>query len=172
MALGDYTPQRRTTPNTQTGSNIANFWIVLPKAEYATVQTDFPEHPLSDRVHYAIRYAPEAKAWEKMRPNATHRLLSCYIRHEGLHDITAIREELQDFEDFFSDSIKCVGCWDFYTGEPIGGVGSPWFVTPHWVDSDFPILRGTAPELGGVTPTAPITNDGILFSGQAPRKFV
>ena len=168
MALGDYNPQRRTTPNTQSGSKLCNFWIVIPNLEYGTLHTDTPPQGVSDRVHYAVRYSPVDHPWQKKWPGGAHKLVSCYIRYEEFDNLVAVREELQDLADFYPDSLRCVGCWDFNTGEPIGGVGSPWFTTPAWVFEDFPTPKYTSP--GGEERTG--SRDVILMSGQAKRKFV
>lgn len=60
-----------------------------------------------------------------------------------------VRERLQELED--EGTIEVVGAWDVNTGQPMGGVGSPWFVTPEGFDT---------------------SSQRILDGGQVPRIFI
>ena len=81
---------------------------------------------------------------------------NCYARGEGYSDFVGMREELQELEERHYPDFQVAGCWNYYTGDPIGGVGSPWFITP-------PELKDIIP--GGI-------QDIVLGAGQATRKFV
>ena len=105
-------------------------------------------------------------------------LWNCIARADGLYALTDMREELQTLRAAYPDNFDVGGCWDFFTGEPIGGVGSPWFTAPpELIDFLPPQPQPQGPQ----TPPDPpvITNpplnvlwDVILGAGQAPRKFV
>ena len=68
-----------------------------------------------------------------------------------------IRENLIDMEDSLPGQFLVAGCWDFFTGEPVGGVGSPWFLSP--------------PELLDFMPNG-VYEDRILRLGQHERVFI
>lgn len=72
-----------------------------------------------------------------------------YLQVDDISELVPLREEMQD-----SFTVTCHGMWHYETGEPIGGVGSPWFQT---YPEDF---------AGG------IVRDFMLLAGQSPRKFV
>lgn len=105
-------------------------------------------------------------------------LWNCMARANALHELVAMREELQELETYYPDAFSVGGCWSFRTGEPVGGVGSPWFPSPpNLIDYLPPKPQPQGPQ----TPPDPpvITNppldvlwDVILGAGQAPRKFV
>ena len=64
-----------------------------------------------------------------------------------LWEAVPIRTQLQQWED--DGLITVVGAWDGETGQPIGGVGSPWFLTPEGFDtsSQRELLAGQAPRI-------------------------
>lgn len=57
-------------------------------------------------------------------------LWNCYLSGEEIGSFVLAREDLQSLVEAYPGNINVPGCWDYYTGEPIGGVGSPWFVFP------------------------------------------
>lgn len=105
-------------------------------------------------------------------------LWNCMIRADGLHALTAMREELQLWMATYPDNFNVGGCWDFYTGQPIGGVGSPWFDTPANLVDYLPPKPQLQPPPDGFPPTntvPPLAGqlwDVILGAGQAKRIFI
>lgn len=103
-------------------------------------------------------------------------LWNCYVRAEGLHELTAMREDMQRIVATYPNHFKVAGCWDYATGEPIGGVGSPWFVTPPGLADIMPGIPQPGPEGEPPQPQPPpvfgVLQDIVLGAGQAPRKFV
>ncbi|MDB4312058.1 hypothetical protein N9937_01380 [bacterium] len=63
-----------------------------------------------------------------------------YRRGDDLSDFVALREAIYD-----SPTVICWGMWHYDTGEPVGGVGSPWFQTPPDKAGDFDLLTGQHP---------------------------
>ena len=84
-------------------------------------------------------------------------LNNCYSVGEDLSDFVKAREDFQELEDRYYPDIWVGGAWNVATGEPIGGVGSPWFTYPGDLLALMP---------GG------ILDDIVLMAGQAKRKFV
>lgn len=78
-------------------------------------------------------------------------LWNCYASGSGYHSFVVMREDLQGIEEAYPGHFQVAGCWDYTTGAPIGGVGSPWFVTPEGFD---------------------VRRDIVLGAGQAKRNFV
>jgi hypothetical protein len=69
---------------------------------------------------------------------------------DDLSSMVVVREDFQLLEEHYPGDIECVGAWQ-WDGQPIGGVGSPWFLSPIEIKN-----------IGNV----------ILRAGQAPRQFV
>ena len=103
---------------------------------------------------------------------------NCLTRADGLHALTAMREELQRWMAAYPDNFKIGGCWDYYTGQPIGGVGSPWFETPPGLGDALPPEPQPQPPQTEFPPTEVIPPvpgqlwDVMLGAGQAKRVFV
>jgi hypothetical protein len=87
-------------------------------------------------------------------PNTT--IWSGNISSDHLGELTPLREFLQDLELRYFPDFYVGGMWDMVTGQPIGGVGSPWFQTP----SELAAVMG-----GSVS-------DVELAFGQAKRIFI
>lgn len=153
---------------------IVNFWLMLsPAAELALkgVAQIGPEDstgepvPAPDVVNSAQfpllrRLSPGTRKLVRNFPERGISLLptgvwNCYATGTGNHEFTRVREDLQMLNDSYPDDFVSAGSWDVATGQPLGGVGSPWFITP-------PELPG---KLGGL-------RDIVLMAGQKPRKFV
>jgi hypothetical protein len=87
-----------------------------------------------------------------------------------------MREELQLLRSTYPDNIDIGGCWDFATGEPVGGVGSPWFPSPPELIDFLPPQPQEQPEQpfppSIINPPLNVVWDVILGAGQAPRQFV
>lgn len=84
-------------------------------------------------------------------------LWNVYARGAGLHSFVGIREDLQLLEDTYYPDFWVGGAWNCADGEPIGGVGSPWFTYPGDLLSMFP---------------DGILQQVVLMAGQAKRKFI
>jgi hypothetical protein len=153
---------------------IVNFWLLLsPVAEVAlkgvarvtapgsgpvampvaVTSTQFPlVNFLSPATVKMIRNYPERNRAHLMPPG----LWNCYARGEGLHSFVAMREDLQRIEEAYPE-FQVAGCWNYVTGQPVGGVGSPWFGTPT--------------DLADMMPDG-VLQDITLGAGQAARIFV
>ena len=176
---------------------IANFWLLLspaarialsgvaqiglvqetagPQPKPPTVNSlTFPDlNLLSPATLKLVRNFPERFS-TAMPPG----LWNCYVRGAGSFEFVDIREELQELRVKYPADIIPAGCWNVSTGEPIGGVGSPWFQTPPELVAVMPPLPGVQTEPIGPPPPAPVPtvtgvlHDIVLMAGQAPRKFV
>lgn len=73
-----------------------------------------------------------------------------------LSELVPAREDFQDWHDRYPDDFIIAGAWR-QDGQPIGGVGSPWFVTP--------------PELIEAMPNGYL-EDVVITFGQSPRIFL
>jgi len=175
---------------------IANFWVWLsPIGEIAVAgvaQVSLPSvsgepEPLPDYVPSVSvtgvnAFGPQTL---KMLRNFPERYLdtfptglwNCYVTADGYHELTGMRELLQDTAAAHPDHFRVAGCWDYATGEPVGGVGSPWFVTPLELADIMPGVPQPGP--GGDPETQPpvdlvfgVLQDIVLGAGQAKRKFV
>lgn len=105
-------------------------------------------------------------------------LWNCYARADGLYALVAMREEIQRLQATYPDNFDVGGCWVYDTGQPVGGVGSPWFYKPPNL-ADFlppkpqPQPPNTEFPPTEVTPPLPgVVWDVILGAGQAPRMFI
>lgn len=104
-------------------------------------------------------------------------LWNCYVTADGLHALVAMREELQETMARYPVDFQVAGCWDFYSGQPVGGVGSPWFDTPPGLAAMMPGIQLPS-EDPGPPPLAPgpveygVLHDIVLGAGQAPRRFI
>lgn len=81
---------------------------------------------------------------------------NCYIDVDDLSDIVPLREGLQELEFYYPDYFRVLGAWE-YEGQPIGGVGSPWFPSP--------------PDFLDFMPSSEV-EDVVLLAGQHQRSFV
>ena len=97
------------------------------------------------------------------------RVIQFYSVDTTYSDDTAIREDLMELEDAYPNDCIVAGCWDVATGEPVGGVGSPWFVTPPELINYMPHVP--LPPNGDIGPPDKLY-DVNLLAGQRPRKFV
>lgn len=140
---------------------LINFWIIYDNdSKLAQVEGLLPPLPTLDSEGVAppTNMGPtnsvQARVFKEV---GLFKLRSLYRRIDDLSDIVALREGLQAMEDIFAPAFYVVGMWHFETGEPVGGVGSPWFRTPTWVEDHLP--RG-------------VIEDPVLMAGQAARKFI
>lgn len=138
---------------------IVNFWVVYSDPGRLTqVESYLPDLPLSiaggARTHLEPPEEAQARSFDD---HMGWKLRSLYRRIDDLSDIVSLREDLQWLEDTYPGSFYMAGMWHYETGEPIGGVGSPWFQTPPEVANFMP---------GGVI------EQTVLLAGQATRKFV
>jgi hypothetical protein len=105
-------------------------------------------------------------------------LWNCLARADGLYALTAMREDLQKLTDAYPDNFRIGGCWDYATGQPIGGVGSPWFNTPPGLADILPPQPQPQPPNTEFPPTevtpplAGVLWDVTLGAGQASRVFI
>lgn len=83
-------------------------------------------------------------------------LWSAYVTADYLGELAAMRDYLRKLEKEYFPDFYVGGMWDFHTGEPLGGSGSPWFQTPFELET----------VLGGPP------RDVSLNAGQHPRAFV
>ena len=81
---------------------------------------------------------------------------NCYSEDTELSSQVVIREQLQELELYYPNDFLVLGAWEF-GGQPIGGVGSPWFP-----------LR---PEAIDFMPGDDVI-DVVLLAGQSNRQFV
>lgn len=173
---------------------IINYWVLLTPdieddtAQAANVQPPDTGSPGTQQVYGASVDWPALNTTRqdtrKMLRNYPQRfatvfppgLWNCYARGEGLHVFTAMREDLQRLNEAYPDNFKVVGCWDYTTGEPIGGVGSPWFTTPPSLADIMPGIPQPGPEGEPPQPQPPplfgVLHDIVLGAGQGERKFV
>jgi hypothetical protein len=148
---------------------IVNFWLMLsPQAETALKGVAQISDPANTGAPVARPATIDSLAFPlanvllpetlKLARNFPERsiglfpqgLWNCYARGEGIHEFVGIREDLQRLAGTYPGVFQVAGCWNVATGDPIGGVGSPWFVTPPGLE----------------------TVDTALMAGQAKRKFV
>lgn len=110
-------------------------------------------------------------------------IYSTVVSESYLGNLTEFREDLQALTEQVSPDFIFAGAWVVATGEPIGGVGSPWVATPPeladempesvyytpavW-SSDGPVITATYGEPVEVTGIEQIP---IIAGGQR-RKFV
>jgi hypothetical protein len=105
-------------------------------------------------------------------------LWNCYFQATGLFQLVPMREDLQELVAAYPGDIQVGGCWDVATGQPVGGVGSPWFVTPpdlvDWLPPKpvDPVIPNTTFPPTEVGTEANVLWDVTLLAGQAPRVFV
>ena len=57
-------------------------------------------------------------------------LWSLITSRYSLAELTVVRERFQEWEDNYYPDFWVGGSWDIETGQPIGGMGSPWFMAP------------------------------------------
>lgn len=100
---------------------------------------------------------PEEAQARIFSEDAGWKLRSLYRRIDDLSDIVVLREDLQWLQATYGANFYMAGMWHFETGQPVGGVGSPWFQTPVGVASFM-----DSEEI----------EDTLLMAGQAKRKFI
>lgn len=151
------------------GPYITNAWIVVDDTHVTDLVNDVEVMGFGSELTTVLkdRFSPGAVA-QFFPATVSKTLYNCYIRRHGLHELVGLREKLQELENF-GMGVKCVGWWEYETGEPLGGVGSPWFQTFPSFEEEFP--RPTRPvSIGGEE--KPIPKDRLMVAGQARRKFV
>lgn len=163
---------------------ITNFWILITDLLRATsaqvgvnafgdvterIEVNWASVDTDDLINVPLRMPRESEAAGLEGPVGWG-LLNCYIPGEyGV--LTPLRENLQELEARYPDDFVVGGAYDVSTGEPVGGVGNPWFPTP-------PLLYEFAPPQSSNDYSIPtdiqqgtLANSQLL-SGQASRKFV
>lgn len=142
-----------------------------PLPEYIPSVTIQGANTLGADTRRMLRNFPER--WKGYFPPS---LWNCYVTAENLSSLTAMREDLQELMADYPEDFIVAGCWDYYTGEPIGGVGSPWFVTPPGLAAIMPGIQQPSDPGPWPPPSAPpvfgVLQDIVLGAGQARRKFV
>ena len=70
-------------------------------------------------------------AWETDRfvVPAGYQLWNIYSRNLNLSTQAPVRIDFDDWVQAYPSDFQCEGAWD-WNGQPIGGVGAPWFTTP------------------------------------------
>jgi hypothetical protein len=148
---------------------IANYWLVVSTAfrdelaetlgnshTPAIAATSFPKiNDMPQVFKDSLREAPSRGVVDYSVIAGTT-VWSGYARADGLGELTPTREFMQDLEARYFPDFYVGGMWDFHTGQPLGGVGSPWFVTPLELG---PLLGGTV-------------RDVSLNAGQTKRNFI
>ena len=140
---------------------ITNFWFIIDDALLAASEVTVEdltriELPGStQQVIDAVSQTLPRFELQFLKP-PTYTLRSAYVRGE-YHELVPLREKLQELEDELYPDFIVAGCWDYATGTPVGGVGSPWFVTPS--------------QLIDFMPEAEFA-DRFFLAGQARRAFV
>jgi hypothetical protein len=145
---------------------VSNFFAPQP-ASVEAVQFPLINY-LTERTIRAVQLAPEWYENLNAKVVAGQRLFQLYSFDTEYSLDTEVREDLNTLEDAYPNDVMVAGCWDVITGDPVGGVGSPWFVTPPELIQFMPDVL-----IDFDTP-APATElaDINLLAGQAPRKFV
>ena len=131
--------------------------------------TQFPLlNYLKNRTKRSVKAAP---AWYDnldFRTAGGQRLIQLYSFGTNYSDEVEVREDLQEMEEAYPNDCLIAGCWNVADGQPVGGVGSPWFMTPPELIQFMPdVLIGP-----GITAPATKLTDVNLLAGQQPRKFV
>lgn len=140
---------------------IVNFWIAYSDDDMlAQVESLLPPQPGVTRDVPAVSThqepAPGVQAGV-FKEDAGWVLRSLYRRIDDLSDIVELREGMQALEDSNPSKFYAAGMWHYETGEPVGGVGSPWFQTPQDAARFMP--EG-------------VIDDTFLMAGQVERKFI
>lgn len=144
---------------------ITNFWIIWDNT-LPTIPAGLTSQAEED---IGTNQVPEQVIDDLYATVPSFRLISFYIERE-YWELTVLREVLQYLEVRHPGRIIVGGAWDFHSGEPVGGAGSPWFVTPPELldfmpDDKVGIRGGTFPGVVGI-------DDVHTAQGQAKRKFV
>ena len=140
--------------------DLVNFWVAYNNiARLDDVEGLLPTIPVpvSEGIAQGTHMQPPPATQARLFGDGAWKVRSLYRRIEDISDVVVLRESLQWLEEDFSGDFYVCGMWSYKTGEPIGGVGSPWFVKPVQLASMLP---------NGVV------EDVVLLAGQAPRKFV
>ena len=97
------------------------------------------------------------------------RLISSYSFDTEYGMDTPVREDFKELEEAYPDDFLTAGAWDVATGQPVGGVGSPWFLAPPDLINYMPDVP--QPPNGDLGPPDRLY-DVNLVAGQAPRNFI
>ena len=132
--------------------------------------TQFPLlNYLKSRTRAAVTAPPEWYANSNFRAQGSFKVIQLYSFETEYSLDVDVREDLMELEDAYPNDCIVAGCWDVATGEPVGGVGSPWFVTPPELINYMPHVP--LPPNGDIGPPDKLY-DVNLLAGQRPRKFV
>ena len=148
---------------------LTNAWIVVNNDISERIERGQDVQGASPRLVKLFLSRQDLSISARLFPPAISKTLyNCYIRSEGLHDLIELRDQMMEME-MYDEGVRCVGWWEYCSGEPLGGVGSPWFQThPHFY-REFPSSEYPTTTSCG---TAQISPDRVLVAGQARRKFV
>jgi hypothetical protein len=148
---------------------IVNYWLVVSTAfkdeladtlgsiHLGTIQaTTFPKiNEMPAIFKRSLREAPSRGVIDySVVPGTT--VWSGYATADTLGELVPTREFMEHLEHLYFPDFYVGGMWDFHTGEPLGGVGAPWFITPLELEA---VLGGTV-------------KDVSRNAGQAKRNFV
>lgn len=137
---------------------IINYWFIVDDTLLAAATVDGVttfDASIQATVDAVSRPPPPSFAVLFEKP-PSYTLKTAYV-HGEYGAQTPLRENLQLLEDALDGDFIVAGCWDFITGAPIGGVGSPWFVTQ--------------PELMLFMPGEALSQRHLIM-GQGTRQFV
>lgn len=140
--------------------DIVNFWIAYQDiARLNDVEGLLPTIPVPDSEGVApgTHMEPPPTTQARLFGDGAWKVRSLYRRIDGIHEVVTLRENLQLLEEDYDGDFYVCGMWSYKTGEPIGGVGSPWFVKPTQLASFLP--NGEVEDI-------------VLLAGQARRRFV
>lgn len=140
--------------------DIVNFWIAYQDiARLNDVEALLPtiSVPDSEGIAPGTHMEPPPITQARLFGDGAWKVRSLYRRIGGISEIVNLREDLKWLETNYLDNFHVCGMWSYKTGEPIGGVGSPWFVKPTQLASFLPNGK---------------VEDIVLLAGQATRKFV
>ncbi len=108
---------------------LTNFWIIMSDALLASATIDNVVSLTGAEPATTELLSNAVSGLESLFGDSPgNTLLTSYMRGE-YHELTPLRENLQYLE-VRHPSFIVAGCWDFHTGEPVGGAGSPWFMFP------------------------------------------
>lgn len=136
---------------------IINFWVAYNDSGIlAQVEGFLPtQHGFIAPISHL--QPPEEAQARIFSEDAGWKLRSLYRRIDDLSDIVVLRESLQGLQVTQGPNFYTAGMWHFESGQPVGGVGSPWFQTPDDVLS----FMGSEE-----------IEDTLLLAGQAKRQFI
>lgn len=136
------------------------------------VSVDALQFPLlnfmKSRTRVAVNDPPAWYTSLDFRVSGGNRVIQLYSFGTEYSADVVIREDLQAWQAAYPNDVLPAGAWDVATGEPVGGVGSPWFTTPPELILYMPD-EPTGP--GTFQPATKLAQINLL-AGQAGRKFV